>query len=248
MKKILLVTGASGGIGTEVVKLASTLGYAVCIHYRSNEEQANALCKELNDKGAQAMSIQADVSSEADVVSMFESITSELGPVSALVNNAGIIAPFSKLESIDAKRIEQLFRVNVSGSFLCAREAVKIMSRNNGGNGGAIVNISSVAASLGSPNEFIDYAATKGAIDTFTVGLAKEVAEEGIRVNAVRPGLIETVMHAHAGDPSRTERLKPFIPMKRAGRSEEIANAILWLLSDSASYVTGTLLDVSGGR
>jgi NAD(P)-dependent dehydrogenase (short-subunit alcohol dehydrogenase family) len=248
MNKVLIVTGASGGIGAEIALLAGEYGYSICINYNNNESKALDIYKELKSKGYSVITVKADVSKESDVISMFAETKEKLGNVTALVNNAGIITPISKLESMNKARLQKVFDINVIGSFLCAKEAVKSMSLKNGGKGGGIVNISSIAATLGSPNEFIDYAATKGAIDTLTIGLAKEVAEEGIRVNAVRPGLIETEMHAHAGDPDRPEKLKEFIPLKRAGKSSEVANAVLWLLSDSASYVTGSLLDVSGGR
>ena len=248
VKKVLIVTGGSGGIGAEVAELACEKGYAVCINYHSSEDKARIIYDKLKKLGYSVILVKADVSNELDVTSLFSQTREKLGNVSALVNNAGIITPITKLEFMDKKRLQRVFDINVIGSFLCAKEAIKTMSTKNGGTGGAIVNVSSIAASLGSPNEFIDYAATKGAIDTFTIGLAKEVAEEGIRVNAVRPGLIQTEMHAHAGDANRAEKLKEFIPLKRVGKSNEVANAILWLLSDSASYVTGSLLDVSGGR
>ena len=248
VKKVLIVTGGSGGIGAEVAELACQEGYAVCINYHSSENKARTIYNKLKEVGYSVILVKADISNESEVISLFSQTKEKLGNVSALVNNAGVITPITKLEFMDKKRLQRVFDVNVIGSFLCAKEAIKTMSTKKGGAGGAIVNVSSIAASLGSPNEFIDYAATKGAIDTFTIGLAKEVAEEGIRVNAVRPGLIQTEMHAHAGDVNRAEKLKEFIPLKRVGKPNEVANAILWLLSDSASYVTGSLLDVSGGR
>ncbi len=248
VKKVLIVTGGSGGIGAEVAELACEEGYAVCINYHSSENKARTIYNKLKEVGYSVILVKADISNESEVISLFSQTKEKLGNVSALVNNAGVITPITKLEFMDKKRLQRVFDVNVIGSFLCAKEAIKTMSTKKGGAGGAIVNVSSIAASLGSPNEFIDYAATKGAIDTFTIGLAKEVAEEGIRVNAVRPGLIQTEMHAHAGDVNRAEKLKEFIPLKRVGKPNEVANAILWLLSDSASYVTGSLLDVSGGR
>lgn len=248
MNKVLIVTGGSGGIGAEVAKLAGEKGYSVCINYHRNKDRAIHISNALKRKGYPTIIVKADISHEAEVISLFNQAEDKLGKISALVNNAGIISPIKKLEFMEIEHLQRIFNINVIGSFLCAKEAVKRMSTHNGGHGGAIVNVSSVAASLGSPNEFIDYAATKGAIDTFTIGLAKEVAEEGIRVNAVRPGIIETNMHIQTGDPSRAERLKEHIPLKRIGQANEVADAILWLLSESASYVTGSILNVSGGR
>ena len=198
--------------------------------------------------GGKAIAVAADVSKEADVVRLFEAVDWELGTVTALVNNVGILEPQGRVESIDGARLQRVFATNVIGSFLCAREAVRRMSTNHGGKGGAIVNVSSAAARIGSPNEYVDYAASKGAVDTMTIGLAKEVAEEGIRVNAVRPGHIYTEIHATGGEPGRVDRVKSNVPMKRGGQPEEVAHAILWLLSDEASFVTGTILDVTGGR
>ncbi|MCK5830527.1 MAG: SDR family oxidoreductase [Methylococcales bacterium] len=248
MNKVLLITGASSGIGAAVAKLAALENYSICINYRNNKESAEKLLRSLDLNPSKAICIRADISNEEDVISLFNEIDNRLGKITSLVNNAGIIAPISSIENIDTQRLQEIFSINVFGSFLCAREAVKRMSTKNNGNGGSIVNLSSVASILGSPHEFIDYASSKGAIDTFTIGLAKEVAEFGIRVNAVRPGLITTEMHAHAGDANRPEKLKNFIPMKRAGTPDEVANSILWLLSDIASYVTGAILNVSGGR
>ena len=248
MKKVVVITGGSGGIGAATAQLACKQGYAVCIHYHEHAEKAFELCNVLQADGGEVIAVKADIRLEKDVTFLFSQTEKKLGKASALVNNAGIIAPISRLEDMDKSRIQNMFDVNVLGSFLCAKEAIKIMAAKHGGAGGAIVNVSSIAASLGSANEFIDYAATKGAIDSFTVGLAKEVAEEGIRVNAVRPGLIDTRMHEYTGIADRPEKLKHLIPMKRGGRAEEVAHAIMWLLSEEASYVTGTLLDVSGGR
>lgn len=248
MEKVLLVTGSSSGIGASVAAMAATAGYSVCINYNKSPQKAEELKERIGKSGSRVITVQADVSSEADVLRLFETLDSKLGTITHLVNNAGVITSIEKFEETTFAQLQEVFSVNVIGSFLCAREAVKRMSSRNGGKGGAIVNLSSAAAKLGSPNEFIDYAATKGAIDTFTIGLSKEVGEFGIRVNAVRPGLIQTDIHAHAGDPNRTERLKNNVPMKRVGSPDEVANAIMWLLSDSASYVTGSFIDVSGGR
>lgn len=248
MDKVALITGGGRGIGAATARLASMKGWAVCVNYHSRSQSADALVEEIIRGGGKALAVKADVSNEHDVISLFEKTENELGAIQALVNSAGVIAPQSKLVDFDAERIRHVFDINVVGSFLCAREAVKRMSTLHGGRGGSIVNLSSAASRIGSPNEFIDYAASKGAIDTLTLGLSKEVAEEGVRVNAVRPGLIETELHGETGDPDRPEKLKSFIPMKRAGSAEEVANAIVWLMSDESSYVTGSLLDVAGGR
>jgi NAD(P)-dependent dehydrogenase (short-subunit alcohol dehydrogenase family) len=244
----LVVTGASRGIGAAVAQLAAARGFRICVNYHRQQEAAEQIVNAIRQQGGAAVAIQADVSDEAAVVRLFESATQELGPITALVNNAGTVERQSRLENFDLVRLQRIFAVNVFGSFLCAREAVRRMSTKHGGHGGAIVNVSSGAARFGSPNEYIDYAATKGAIDTFTLGLAKEVAEENIRVNAVRPGFIYTDIHAAGGEPNRIERVKIQVPMQRGGRPEEVANAILWLLSEEASYVTGSILDVTGGR
>jgi NAD(P)-dependent dehydrogenase (short-subunit alcohol dehydrogenase family) len=244
----LVVTGASRGIGAAVAQLAAARGFHICVNYHRQQEAAEQIVNAIRQQGGAAVAIQADVSDEAAVVRLFESATQELGPITALVNNAGTVERQSRLENFDLVRLQRIFAVNVFGSFLCAREAVRRMSTKHGGHGGAIVNVSSGAARFGSPNEYIDYAATKGAIDTFTLGLAKEVAEENIRVNAVRPGFIYTDIHAAGGEPNRIERVKIQVPMQRGGRPEEVANAILWLLSEEASYVTGSILDVTGGR
>lgn len=248
MKKIILITGGSEGIGAATAYLAARENYVICINYRQNHESANEVVAGIKSRGGQAFSFQADISLEKEVVNLFQSIDQQVGTITALVNNAGIIEPQQKLSEMSAERIQKVFATNVIGSFLCAREAVKRMSAKNGGNGGSIVNVSSMASTHGSPFEYIDYAASKGAIDTMTIGLSKEVAEENIRVNAVRPGLIHTQIHSKAGEPGRVERLKELIPMKRGGQPDEVAKTILWLLSDEASYVTGTLVNVSGGR
>lgn len=248
MQPIVLVTGASRGIGAATARLAARRGYAVCINYRDRREPAERLASEINDAGGRAICVAADVSREAEVQRLFETIDAQLGRLTALVNNAGILETQMRLEDVDAARLHRIFATNVIGSFLCAREAIRRMSRKHGGAGGAIVNVSSMAARLGSPNEYVDYAASKGAIDTMTIGLSREVAAEGIRVNAVRPGLIDTEMHASGGEPGRIERLKGSTPMQRGGTAEEVAHAILWLLSDEASYTTGTFIDVAGGR
>jgi len=246
--QVLIVTGASRGIGAATAQLAAARGFRVCVNYRRQQEAAEQVVSTIRQKGGTAVATQSDVSDEAAVVRLFDSATQQLGPVTALVNNAGTVERQSRLENFDGARLQRIFATNVFGSFLCAREAVRRMSTKYGGQGGAIVNVSSGAARFGSPNEYIDYAATKGAIDAFTLGLAKEVAEEKIRVNAVRPGFIHTDIHAAGGEPDRIERVKIQVPMQRGGRPEEVANAILWLLSEEASYVTGSILDVTGGR
>ena len=248
MRKVLLVTGAGRGIGAATARLAAERGYAVCVNYLRNRDAALAVVADIERGGGQAIAVAADVSVEAEVTRLYETIDRQLGRLDALVNNAGMLERQTQVLMIDAARLQRVFATNVIGSFLCAREAVRRMSRNSGGNGGAIVNLSSLAARTGSPNEYVDYAASKGAIDSFTRGLAAEVAEQGIRVNAVRPGFIHTDMHASGGEPDRIERVKAFVPLKRGGRPEEVAQAILWLLSDEASYTTGAFIDVAGGR
>jgi NAD(P)-dependent dehydrogenase (short-subunit alcohol dehydrogenase family) len=245
---VLLVTGGSRGIGAATARLAGSRGYAVAVNYRSNRVAADAVVRDIEHSGGRAIAIRADVSSEADVCRLFEEVDRGLGMLTALVNNAGILETQMRLETMTAERVNRVFSTNVTGAFLCAREAVRRMSTARGGRGGAIVNVSSGAARLGSPGEYVDYAASKGAIDTMTIGLAREVAEEGIRVNAVRPGFIYTDMHASGGEPARVDRVKAFVPMKRGGHAEEVARAILWLLSDEASYSTGTFVDVTGGK
>ena len=246
--KVVLVTGASRGIGAEVARLAGYEGWAVCVNYRNEKTLAQGVVDDIIDHGGKAIAVAADISLEKDVIRLFESIDTKLGKLTDLVNNAGIISPQSKLVDMDASRLDRVFNTNVVGSFLCCREAIKRMSENYGGTGGSITNLSSAAARIGSPNEFIDYAASKGAIDTLTLGLSKEIASDGIRVNAVRPGIINTEMHADSGDVNRPEKLKNLIPMKRIGSAREVANTILWLMSKEASYVTGALVDVAGGR
>jgi NAD(P)-dependent dehydrogenase (short-subunit alcohol dehydrogenase family) len=248
MNKVMIVTGGSRGIGAATARLAAVHGYAVCISYLRNSQAAEAFVQEIATAGGRAIAVAADVGVEADVLRLFERVDAELGRVTALVNNAGILEKHMRVEEMDAGRLTRVLTANVVGSFLCAREAVKRMSARHGGPGGAIVNLSSAASRLGSPNEYVDYAASKGAIDTFTIGLAKEVAAEGIRVNAVRPGVIYTDIHADGGEPGRVDRVKSAVPMLRGGQPEEVAKAILWLLSDEASYSTGSILDVTGGR
>lgn len=245
---ILLVTGGSRGIGAATARLAAARGYDVCLNYRRNKEAASRVISDVEAAGHRAIAVQADVSVEADVVRLFAECDRQLGRVDALVNNAAILEKQMRLDAMDAPRITRVLSTNVIGPFLCAREAVKRMSTKYGGGGGAIVNVSSGASRLGSPNEYIDYAASKGALDTMTTGLAKEVAEEGIRVNAVRAGHIYTELHASGGEPNRVERVKHLVAMKRGGQPEEIARAILWLLSDDASFTTGAFLDVAGGN
>ncbi|WP_201297049.1 MULTISPECIES: SDR family oxidoreductase [Halomonadaceae] len=248
MKKVLVATGGSRGIGAATARLAAAGGYAVCINYRHNEAAALAVVEEIAQAGGEAIAVAGDVGNEADVMRLFAEVDEKLGTVTALVNNAGILETQMRVEEMDAARLHRVLTANVIGSFLCAREAVRRMSTRHGGQGGAIVNVSSIASRLGAPDEYVDYAAAKGAIDSFTIGLAKEVAGEGIRVNAVRPGVIYTEIHASGGEPDRVERVKSSVPMQRGGQAEEVARAILWLLSDEASYSTGALLDVTGGR
>ena len=248
MKKVTVITGGSRGIGAAAAYLAAQQGHAVCVNYLHNQEAANKVVDAIKQSGGKAISIAADVASETEVLNLFNTVDKKLGKLTALINNAGILEQQMRLENIDSARLNRIFATNIIGAFLCAREAVKRMSSKHGGAGGAIVNVSSAASRLGSPGEYVDYAASKGAIDTMTIGLAKEVAEEKIRVNAVRPGFIYTDIHASGGEPNRIERVKEFVPMKRGGQAIEVAKAILWLLSDEASYTTGSFIDVTGGK
>ena len=245
---ILLVTGGSRGIGAATALVAAQAGYAVAVNYQSNSLAADEVVRTIRDGGGQAMALQADVSREDEVLAMFARIDAKWGPLAALVNNAGVVDVSSRVDGMSVARLSRMLNTHVLGSFVCAREAVLRMSTRHGGAGGGIVNLSSAAAKLGSPGQYVDYAACKGAIDTFTIGLAKEVAAEGIRVNAVRPGIIDTDIHASGGEPDRAQRLAPQVPMQRPGSAQEVAHAILWLLSPQASYCTGALLDVGGGR
>lgn len=248
MEQIILVTGASRGIGAATALLAAGKGYAVAVNYTANPGAANDVVAQITQAGGKALAVQADVSNEDQVLAMFDRIDVELGRLTALVNNAGIVDVTARLEDMSVARWRRMFEINVIGSMTCAREAVRRMSTRRGGGGGAIVNVSSAASRLGAAGQYIDYAATKGAIDAFTMGLAREVAADGIRVNAVRPGLIETEIHASGGIPDRVEKLAHQVPMKRGGTAEEVAQAIVWLLSPQASYTTMSLVDVSGGR
>jgi NAD(P)-dependent dehydrogenase (short-subunit alcohol dehydrogenase family) len=241
--KVLVVTGGGRGIGAATALLAAERGFSVAVNFLRDRDSASSLATKID-----GIAVQADVSSEADVVRMFDEVDRKLGRVTALVNNAGIVDRGTRVENVTAARIARMFAINVTGSFLCAREAVKRMSTRHGGKGGAIVNLSSIAAKLGGPGEYVDYAASKGAIDTFTIGLSKEVGAEGIRVNAVRPGIIRTGIHQASGDPARVDRIGASAPLGRAGDPEEVARAIVWLLSDEASYLSGAIVDVSGGR
>jgi len=246
--KVMVVTGGGRGIGAATALLAAERGFAVSVNFLKDKDSASSLIDKIKSKNGRAIAVQGDVSSESDVERLFEETDRKLGRVTALVNNAGIVDRGTRVELMTAARIARMFAINVTGSFLCAREAVKRMSTRHGGAGGAIVNVSSIAAKLGGPGEYVDYAASKGAIDTFTIGLSKEVGAEGIRVNAVRPGIIRTEIHASSGDPARLERIGATAPLGRPGEAEEVARAILWLLSDEASYLSGALVDVSGGR
>ncbi len=248
MSRVMLITGASRGIGAATARLAAAEGYALCLNFHHRADAAQQLLEELKSTGTQAIAVAADVADETQVARLFAAIDEQFGRLDVLVNNAGMLERQMRLDEMDAARLMRVFAVNVTGSFLCAREAVKRMSTRYGGQGGSIVNVSSIAAKLGAPNEYIDYAAAKGAIDSMTLGLAKEVAAEGIRVNAVRPGVIRTEIHASGGEPGRVERVKASVPMGRGGEAEEVAEAILWLAGEKASYTSGALLDVSGGR
>jgi NAD(P)-dependent dehydrogenase (short-subunit alcohol dehydrogenase family) len=248
MKDVILITGASRGIGAATALAAADSGYHVAINYTRDEAAAQSVAEQVRAKGVDATLVQADISNEREVVAMFDAVHAQLGVLTAFVNNAGIILSQARLQDMDAARIQRMLAVNVFGALICAREAVRRMSTDNGGSGGAIVNVSSMAARLGSANEYVDYAACKGAIDSLTIGLSKEVMNQGIRVNGLRPGVINTDIHASAGEPGRVDRVAPSIPLQRAGEPQEVAAGILWLLSDAASYVTGTFIDVAGGR
>jgi NAD(P)-dependent dehydrogenase (short-subunit alcohol dehydrogenase family) len=248
VEQVLLVTGASRGIGAATALLAARRGYAVAVNYAANAAAANAVVGEIRAAGGKAIAVQADVAREEQVLAMFGQVDAQLGRLTALVNNAGVVDMTARVEEMSVDRIKRMFDINVIGSIVCAREAVRRMSKRHGGSGGAIVNVSSAAARLGAPGQYVDYAAAKGAIDAFTIGLAKEVAGEGIRVNAVRPGLIETEIHASGGIPDRVQQLAHQVPMQRGGTADEVAEAIVWLLSPQASYTTMSLIDVSGGR
>lgn len=244
---VLIITGASRGIGRATALKAAHMGYRVTVNYQRAADAAQQAVAEIHNAGGKAIAVAADVSRESDVDRLFETTASQLGPVTALVNNAGILGPQMRLDEMDLTRVENVLTTNVIGVFLCLREAVRRMSTKHGGSGGAIVNVSSIGARLGSPNEYVDYAASKAAVDAMTIGLSKEVAAEGIRVNSVRPGLIYTDIHASGGEPGRVDRLKSRIPMQRGGQPEEVAAAILWLLSPESSFITGSILDVGGG-
>ena len=246
-RRVAVVTGGSRGIGAATAKLLARTGWDVCLSYRVAAQDAEAVAESCRQDGAGALAVRADVSSPDDVAALFRQ-AEQLGPLGALINNAGIVGPKARVDEMEPSRIAEMMTVNVVGPFLCASEAVRRLSTRHGGSGGAIVNVSSAAARLGSPGEYVDYAASKGAIDTMTIGLAREVAAEGVRVNAVRPGLIETSIHASGGQPDRIERLRSSIPIQRPGRPDEIAEVIVWLCSDAASYVTGALIDASGAR
>ncbi|MFJ2988899.1 SDR family oxidoreductase [Collimonas sp. NPDC087041] len=247
-KPVIIITGASRGIGAATAQLAAARGYAVCVNYVHNQAAAQAVVDAIRAAGGEALAVAGDVAVEADVLKLFQVVDNELGTLSALVNNAGVLEHQMRVEEMDVARLQRVFTTNIVGSFLCAREAVRRMSTKFGGKGGAIVNLSSMAAKLGGPGEYVDYAASKGAIDAMTVGLAKEVADQGIRVNAVRPGVIYTDIHASGGEPGRVDRVKDSVPMRRGGSAEEVAQAVVWLLSDAASYSTGSFIDVAGGR
>jgi NAD(P)-dependent dehydrogenase (short-subunit alcohol dehydrogenase family) len=248
MNRTLLITGGSRGIGAATALLAAQQGYAVAVNYTAHAQAANALVQQIRADGGKAIAVQADVSDESQVLALFAEVDAQLGPLCALVNNAGVVDVAARVDDMSVARLRRMFDINVVGSFVCAREAIQRMSTRHGGSGGVIVNVSSAAARLGGAGQYVDYAASKGAIDTFTVGLAKEVALEGIRVNGVRPGIIDTDIHASGGQPDRAQQMAPLVPMQRAGTAHEVAQAIVWLLSDAASYTTGTLLDVTGGR
>lgn len=248
MDPVLLVTGASRGIGAATARTAAARGWAVAVNYTHNSLAADEVVRDIRAAGGNAITVQADVADEAQVLGMFKKIDAKLGRLSGLVNNAGVVDVASRVDQMSLARWQRMFAINVQGTFLCAREAVRRMSTQHGGDGGAIVNISSVAATLGSAGQYVDYAASKAAVDTFTLGLAREVANEGIRVNGVRPGIIDTEIHASGGQPDRAHRMAPSVPMQRPGTAQEVANAVVWLLSRESSYTTGAVLDVTGGR
>lgn len=248
MSQIVLITGASRGIGAATALQAARAGYAVAVNYTANSLAADEVVRQIRQGGGTAITVQADVAEESQVMAMFEKVDAKLGRLTALVNNAGVVDRTERVDGMSVARLRRMFDINVIGTMVCAREAVKRMSTRHGGPGGAIVNVSSVAARLGGPGQYVDYAAAKGAIDTFTLGLAKEVATEGIRVNAVRPGIIETDIHASGGLPDRARTMAPQVPMQRAGSADEVAQSIVWLLGSGSSYTTGALLDIAGGR
>ncbi|WP_395059178.1 SDR family oxidoreductase [Polaromonas sp.] len=248
MSHVVLITGASRGIGAATALLAARQGYAVAVNYTANSLAADEVVRQIRQGGGNAITVQADVADEAQVLAMFEKVDAKLGRLTALVNNAGVVDRTERVDGMSVARLKRMFDINVIGSMVCAREAVKRMSTRYGGGGGAIVNVSSVAARLGAPSQYVDYAAAKGAVDVFTIGLAKEVAGEGIRVNAVRPGIIDTDIHASGGLPDRARDLAPQVPMLRAGTAEEVAQSIVWLMGAESGYTTGALLDIAGGR
>ena len=248
MSQVILITGASRGIGAATALLAARAGYAVAVNYSANSLAADEVVRQIRQHGGSAITVQADVAEESQVLAMFDKVDAKLGRLTALVNNAGVVDQTARVDGMSVARLKRMFDINVIGTMVCAREAVKRMSTLYGGAGGAIVNVSSVAARLGAPGQYVDYAAAKGAVDVFTLGLAKEVATEGIRVNAVRPGIIDTDIHASGGLPDRARQMAPQVPMQRPGTAEEVARSIVWLLSDDSSYTTGALLDIGGGR
>jgi NAD(P)-dependent dehydrogenase (short-subunit alcohol dehydrogenase family) len=248
LSQIVLITGGSRGIGAATALQAARAGYAVAVNYTANSLAADEVVRQIRQGGGTAITVQADVAEESQVLAMFEKVDAKLGRLTALVNNAGVVDRTERVDAMSVARLKRMFDINVIGTMVCAREAVKRMSTRYGGAGGAIVNVSSVAARLGGPGQYVDYAAAKGAVDTFTIGLAKEVATEGIRVNAVRPGIIETEIHASGGLPNRAHDMAPQVPMQRAGSADEVAQSIVWLLGSGSSYTTGALLDISGGR